>query len=132
MGKTIIISSHILPELGELCNVVGIIERGQLLFSGTVEQAMAKARVGHVVQIQVVDRTTDAAALLAKVRGVSKVAVSENGDGTIAVTMDAGAKFDVSDIPSFLVNHGFRIMRFSEEAVNLETAFMRLTKGMVG
>lgn len=148
MGKTIIISSHILPELGELCNVVGIIERGHLLFNGTIDQAVQRARLGHVVHVSVVDRADDAVALLSKTRGVSKAAVIENGvapsakgrtaaDGliggghTIQITIDPGAKVDVSDIPNLLVNSGFRIIRFGEEAVNLETAFMRLTKGVV-
>ncbi|MBC7834428.1 MAG: ABC transporter ATP-binding protein [Phycisphaerales bacterium] len=143
MGKTIIISSHILPELGELCNVVGIIERGQLLFSGSVDQAMQKARMGHVLQIAVADRSADAAALLQRVKGVQKVVVNEqvtSGTGPssagmveriMQVTLDPAAKLDVSDIPNFLINNGFRLTRFSEEAVNLETAFMRLTKGMV-
>jgi ABC-2 type transport system ATP-binding protein len=145
MGKTIVISSHILPELGELCNVVGIIERGQLLFNGTIEQAVQKARLGQVVHVAVASRAADAAALLQRLRGVQKVSLpdgaSPNGKGraasadldanTIHVTLDPAARIDVSDIPNLLVNNGFRITRFHEEAVNLETAFMRLTKGIV-
>jgi len=152
MGKTIIISSHILPELGDLCNTVGIIERGQLLFSGTVQQAMQRAKVGNVVHVAVVDRTVQAAKLLQTMPGVSKVTltdapggtqgVSSNGAGgagsggsgdgrVINVHFDAEAKTDVSDVPNLLINNGFRILNFTEEAVNLETAFMRLTKGVV-
>src|SRR4029453_1868119 len=51
MGKTIIISSHILHELSELCNTVGVIEQGELLFSGTVEGIMRRASMGQVVHI---------------------------------------------------------------------------------
>src|SRR6185369_15665586 len=64
MGKTIIISSHILPELADLCNVVGIIERGQLLFSGTVEEILRRAKVGHVLHVGVSDRFEAAGELL--------------------------------------------------------------------
>ena len=141
MGKTIIISSHILPELGDLCNTVGIIERGKLLFSGTVQQAMQRARVGNIVHVAVADRTVQAAKLLQTLPGVTKITVTEpppgmkaaNGDGRIInVNFDADAKTDVTDVPNMLVNNGFRIITFTEEAVNLETAFMRLTKGAVG
>ncbi len=138
MGKTIIISSHILHELGELCNVVGIIERGQLLFHGTIEQIMQRAKLGHVVNVSVAQRTEEAAVLLQRIRGVMKVAITDgqpgvatNGGRVIQVTIDSSAKIDVTDIPNLLVNQGFRIVRFGEEALNLETAFMRLTKGMV-
>jgi ABC-2 type transport system ATP-binding protein len=144
MGKTILISSHILPELAELCNVVGIIERGKLLFSGSVSEALRRAKVGHILNVAVADRTRDAAELLAKVRGVKKVALVAS-DGTAAsalngaapgtsliqVSFDEGAGQSFSDLPNILINAGFRITKFTEEPVNLETAFMRLTKGLV-
>jgi hypothetical protein len=72
--------------------------------------------------------------------GVTKVGIIEaptgakpsSGDGrVIHVTFDADSKTDVSDVPNMLINQGFRIVNFSEEAINLETAFMRLTKGVV-
>src|SRR5678815_1378770 len=75
MGKTILISSHILHELAELCNTVGIIERGKLLFAGTVREALNRAKVGHIIHIGVTDRITQAAELLGKVPGVKKVSL---------------------------------------------------------
>jgi ABC-2 type transport system ATP-binding protein len=140
MGKTIIISSHILSELAELCNTVGIIERGQLLFAGTVREIMERARVGHVVHVAVADRTIQAAKALQQMTGVTKIDVTEGhgasrngaGDGRIInVTFAPDAKVDVTDVPNRLINAGFRIIKFTEESVNLETAFMRLTKGIV-
>jgi ABC-2 type transport system ATP-binding protein len=143
MGKTIIISSHILPELAELCNTVGIIERGKLLFSGTVDEALRRARVGQTVQVSVADRTMAAAQLLQKLPGIAKVTIIDDtsmrserssGDGKlIQLVFDPEAKAgaSVSDIPNVLVNNSFRLLSFSEESVNLETAFMRLTKGVV-
>jgi len=141
MGKTIIISSHILPELAELCNVVGIIERGQLLFNGTVQEAVRRARVGQVVHVAVAGRAADAVAVLLRLPGVAKAAVADAQAGgpapsvagatLINVSLDPGARLDISDIPNVLVNNGLRIVQFTEEAVNLETAFMRLTKGVV-
>ncbi|MBN8645594.1 MAG: ABC transporter ATP-binding protein, partial [Planctomycetes bacterium] len=60
MGKTIIISSHILPELAEICNVVGIIEKGNLIFSGSVREIMKRARLEHTLLVVVGERTEDA------------------------------------------------------------------------
>jgi ABC-2 type transport system ATP-binding protein len=132
MGKTIIISSHILHELAELCNMVGIIEQGELLFSGSVEEIMRRASMGQVVHITVDDRHELAAQLLAKVKGITKVDVTaHNGSTRIDVTIDPASGLVVSELPSRLIAQGFRISSMMPEQVNLETAFMRLTKGLV-
>ncbi|MEI7766827.1 MAG: ABC transporter ATP-binding protein [Phycisphaerae bacterium] len=127
MGKTILISSHILPELADLCNKVGIIERGELLFSGTVEQAMRKASMGLVLNVQVRDRQADAANLLRQTTGVAGVA---EADGMLHVTMNSEVE-DYSYLAARLLDSGFHLKLLREEEVNLETAFMRLTKGVV-
>jgi ABC-2 type transport system ATP-binding protein len=138
MGKTILISSHILPELAELCNVVGIIERGKLLFSGTVREALNRAKVGHTVHIGVASNIAKAAEMLEKAPGVRKLALvadetPASGKPTQVIEINyedtPGASY--TDLANLLVNAGFRLTKFGEEPVNLETAFMRLTKGMV-
>jgi ABC-2 type transport system ATP-binding protein len=143
MGKTILISSHILPELAELCNVVGIIERGQLLFNGPVAEIVRRAKMGHVVHVAVLDRTDEAAKLIQQFPGVKKVAVQDadvNDRVTKIIQVDfdeaasagaSGGAMQYYDLPNVLVNKGFRVTKFMEEPVNLETAFMRLTKGLV-
>lgn len=142
MGKTIIISSHILSELAELCNVVGIIERGNMVFHGSVREVMQKAKLQHVLHITVADRTEEAAKMLHGVPGVKQVdLVEEDSSGAFArgndqrtvihLTVDDSMVRSISDIPNRLINAGFRLTSFSEEAVNLETAFMRLTQGLV-
>lgn len=133
MGKTILISSHILHELAELCNTVGIIERGKLLFSGSVAQAVERAGLARVVRLSVADRPRDAAALLTQVRGISRVAMIDGPGGIpdIQLSLADDAALDVTDLPSRLIGAGFRLRRFTEEPVNLETVFMRLTKGLV-
>ncbi|WP_420587952.1 ABC transporter ATP-binding protein [Marivita sp.] len=139
MGKTILISSHILHELAELCNTVGIIEKGQLLFSGSVNEILKRAKVGHVIHVAVAERMEAATQVLAQMPGVTSAAVVQ-GDGTaltgnadqlIHVAYDESAGGVYTDIPNVLINNGFRITHFQEEPVNLETAFMRLTKGLV-
>jgi ABC-2 type transport system ATP-binding protein len=132
MGKTIIISSHILHELSELCNTVGIIEQGELLFSGSVEEIMRRASMGQVVHITVEDRAEAAADLLRRVNGITKVDMnSHNGVMRIDVTIDPDSGLMVSELPNRLIAQGFRITSMMPEQVNLETAFMRLTKGLV-
>ncbi|MEM9066089.1 MAG: ABC transporter ATP-binding protein [Planctomycetota bacterium] len=139
MGKTIIISSHILSELAELCNVVGIIERGKMLFSGPVSEALRRAKVGQVYQVAVTDRLPDAAKAISTLAGVKKVVLVEDGQAPgrtggkpfMRITFDGDSGASPTDMPNVLVNQGFRIEEFTEEPVNLETAFMRLTKGLV-
>ena len=132
MGKTIIISSHILHELAELCNAVGIIEQGKLLFSGDVAEAMSQADVGYVVTIGVDDRTEQAASLLRDVAGVQLVEVVSNSDTErLEVSLDPTSGLPISDLAARLVAQGFRVCELRQEQVNLETAFMKLTRGVV-
>jgi ABC-2 type transport system ATP-binding protein len=132
MGKTIIISSHILHELAELCNMVGVIEQGELLFSGSVDEIMRRASLGQVVHITVDDRHEMAAKLLTAIKGITKVDITpHNGTPRIDVTIDPQSGLVVSELPSRLIAQGFRVASMMPEQVNLETAFMRLTKGLV-
>ena len=138
MGKTILISSHILHELAELCNVVGVIERGKLLYSGSVSDILRRAKVGHVLHVGVTDRHGEAAELLARFPGVNKItrvegALTVNGKPAplFHVAFEDAKGHTFTDLPNILINQGFRIAQFIEEPVNLETAFMRLTKGLV-
>ena len=133
MGKTILISSHILHELAELCTSVGIVEQGKLLFSGKVDDILKQAEVGQVIHIELTERSEDAATLLRTVDGIKSVdVVSENGTDRIDITIDANSTLDQSEIPNRLIAQGFRLTLMQGEQINLETAFMRLTKGLVG
>jgi ABC-2 type transport system ATP-binding protein len=127
MGKTIVISSHILPELADLCNTVGIIEQGELLYSGPVADIVKRARAGMVIVVGVVRAPEQAAALLAQHPDVDTVSPN---NGFIQVSLKDGVQ-DFSFIASQLIAGGFQVNLIREEEVNLETAFMRLTKGMV-
>jgi len=132
MGKTILISSHILSELAELCTAVGIIEQGKLVYAGKIAEMLAKAGAGGTVHVVVDERPEDAAALLRQVKGVAKVSMErEDRVIRINVSLDPRTELVVSDIPSRLITQGFRVSRFSHEPITLETAFMRLTKGIV-
>src|SRR3984957_10449013 len=128
LGKTILISSHILPELADLCNKVGVIEQGELLYSGPVTDIVRRARTGTVLHVGVLpEQQTLAAALLSKEPSVETVNAN---NGYMEVSLKDGVN-DYSFIAPRLLNAGFNLRLLKEEEVNLETAFMRLTKGMV-
>jgi ABC-2 type transport system ATP-binding protein len=132
MGKTILISSHILPELAELCTSVGIIEQGKLVYAGRMKDAMARAHRGTLVRITLEDRHEQAAELLRKVPGIARVdLVPEEGQPRVDVTLDPAAGVPLSDLPARLVSAGFRLTGMQQAATDLETAFLRLTKGLV-
>jgi len=126
MGKTIMVSSHILPELADICNKVGIIERGKLLVSAEVAEVMRQVRQQPVLKIKVVTNQEQAARLLEEHPSVERVDIR---DGHIFATLYKGVE-DYSDLPSYLINAGHKLTLFQEEEINLETAFMALTKGL--
>lgn len=127
MGKTILISSHILPELGDLCNKVAIIEKGTLLFSGPVAEIERMAQAGRVATIRLGAREEAAQRLLEARPEITSVK-RENGALRVAL---ADAVTDLSFLPALLVKEGYPILFFGEEKPDLEDAFMRLTKGIV-
>jgi ABC-2 type transport system ATP-binding protein len=126
MGKTIIVSSHILPELADICNKVGIIDRGVMTVNAEVATVMKQVRQRTILNVKVANDTDSAAKLLGQHAGVDSV-VTQNGK--LVVTLHQGIE-DYSDLPTLLVQAGYRLTLFQEEEVNLESAFMALTKGM--
>jgi ABC-2 type transport system ATP-binding protein len=126
MGKTIMVSSHILPELADICNKVGIIERGELLFNGTVSALLKLIRQRVLLSVGVVGDPEPAARLLEQSSLVDSV---ELKDGQVAVTLAENVT-DYSDLPTILIDAGFKLTLFREDELNLETAFMALTKGI--
>ena len=131
-GKTIMVSSHILPELADICNKVGIIERGELLVNANVAEVMRKVRDHLVILIELADRLEEAAKLLEQHSSVNRVeilTVSGKQHLRVSLNKDQGLD-DYSDLPAVLVQNGFKIRSFKEDEINLETAFMTLTKGI--
>lgn len=128
LNKTVIVSSHILPELADVCTRVGMIEKGDLIVDGHVDEVMRKARQRIVLHIQVSEETDKAAALIEQHDLVESVEV--NSTATILTTLKPDV-LDYSDLPSSLITAGLKLKLFREEEVNLETAFMELTKGLV-
>jgi len=129
LGKTIMVSSHILPELADICNKIGIIERGKLLFNGDVTDAIKKVRNRHVYQIAVGEEMNERAAKkLETYSEIEKVEVNDK-EHSIRVTLNDGLE-DGTFIPERLIQEGFRLKMFKEEEIDLEDVFMSITKGI--
>ena len=126
MGKTIIVSSHILPELADICNKVGIIDRGVMSVNAEVAQVMKQVRQQIVLVIGVVGDLDAARGILEQQDAVES---SEQRNLDMWVTLAPGIE-DYSELSTALVNAGHRIRLFREDEVNLESAFMALTKGL--
>ena len=126
MGKTILVSSHILPELADICNKIGIIEQGCLLVNGEVTEVMKRVRTDIVLNIAVSTGLTDAANLLESQPEVESV---EDKNGVLVVKLNEGVN-QYGFLASRLINQGYELTLFKEDEINLETAFMHLTKGI--
>ena len=127
MGKTIIISSHILPELADFCNKVGIIERGEMLVSGDVQDIMDQVTGGRTLEIRLLDGLDKAADLLADAPGVRAV---RSVDSHLQVDF-TGSPEAQADLNTLLISHHLRVLAFTEQAMDLEDIFMKVTKGLV-
>jgi ABC-2 type transport system ATP-binding protein len=127
MGKTIIISSHILHELAELCSSVGVIEQGKIVFSGPISEILHQARLGTRLCVGVAGQNDKADLVL---RNLPQVANVQAQNGRLMVELNSDCK-DYNFLISALVEAQIPIREVREEDVNLETAFMRLTKGLV-
>lgn len=126
MGKTVMVSSHILPELADMCNKIGIIERGELLVNETVDDLIKKVRRQIVLRIAVAGSQDSAAKLIEQSSSVDKL---ETSDGQLVVTLKESVT-DYSDLATQLVTQGHKLTLFKEDELNLEGAFMALTKGI--
>lgn len=127
LKKTVIVSSHILPELADVCTRVGMIEKGNLIVDGYVDEVMRKARQHILLQIRVAERTDAAAKLLEQHPLIDRVEIVKE---TIEARLKPGV-LDYSEIPSALIEARYKMSLFREEEVNLETAFLALTQGLV-
>jgi ABC-2 type transport system ATP-binding protein len=125
LGKTIIISSHILSELQTLCNRVAIIEKGRLIYSGAVQGVRDQVSQGRVVWVRVSTEQTQAIDLLKARKEIAEVVAA---DGEIKVTL-AGPDIEHSIVADILVRGGAKLIELREDEVGLEEVFMRVTRG---
>ena len=116
LGKTIIISSHILSELQTLCNRVAIIEKGRLIYSGAVQGVRDQVSQGRVIWARVSSDQTQAIDLLKARKEIAEVAVA---DGEIKVTL-ADPDIEHSIVADILVHGGAKLVELREDEIGLE------------
>lgn len=128
MGKTIIISSHILVELAEVCSSIAIMEQGRLLYQGNVAEALRQTKSLRALRILigVEDRVEEARLLLVEQEGVKNIDVVND---LLEVEFEAG--WTPSRVSKLLHENGYRLTHLEDERVSLEDAFLHLTKGRV-
>jgi ABC-2 type transport system ATP-binding protein len=126
MGKTIVVSSHILPELADVCNKIGIIDKGVMEISASVADVMKQVRQHGILNIAVAENQAEAAKLL---RDEEIVRDITSHDTHLVVTLHQ-QDADYSGLASKLIENGFRLNLLQEEEISLEDAFMSLTKGV--
>lgn len=125
MGKTILISSHILHELAQLCTRIGIIEAGSMVAQGSVNEIYRHLGLLRIVHVQVVDMNDG---LVEKLRAVPGVDSVEPQVDRLAIKLHED-QTSIEDLHDHLVSAGARIRMFQPEAMDMETAFMKLTEG---
>lgn len=127
MGKTILISSHILSELADCCTSIGIIERGQLLMHGPIEDVYRRIRRNRQIEIKFMDRMDVGLSIVRSMPETRDVRV-EDHRATIELEGD-DAK--VAELLDALMQHGVRLRSFNDKDPTLEDVFMLVTKGLV-
>ncbi|TWT76310.1 putative ABC transporter ATP-binding protein YbhF [Planctomycetes bacterium CA13] len=126
-GKTILISSHILTELAEMCDSVGIIEQGQLLATGSVEEIQRQRAQHRELVVRVLDRADQAAGELHSRDGVGRPLI----DGQQIRFEFEGDAESQADLVAWLVGRGYRVSEVVSHKKSLEDVFLQVTEGLV-
>jgi ABC-2 type transport system ATP-binding protein len=125
MGKTILISSHILTELREFCNACCIIERGRILACGSIDGMAEQLMPARVILVRLLSRAEEAAELLATHAGVA----SAHPEGNTVRIEFQGSEADMPALMKMLVERGLPVVGLEEKERDMEALFMRITKG---
>jgi len=127
MGKTILISSHILTELADCCTSIGIIERGKLLMHGPIDEVYRRIRRNRIVRIKFFEGTEAGISIIRSTPETRDVRIDGN-----QVTVELAADDEqVATLLEELVAAGVRMHSFAEKEPTLEDVFMLVTKGAV-
>jgi ABC-2 type transport system ATP-binding protein len=126
-GKAILISSHILTELAEICDKVGIIEQGRLLAVGSVAEISARAQVQSTVRVRVLHDAERLGGWLATHDDISELQL----EGDLAVFTYSGDRAAEAELLRAIVNSGFAVVEFGARHKSLEDVFLHVTEGRV-
>jgi ABC-2 type transport system ATP-binding protein len=128
MGKTILISSHILPELAEMCDVIGIIDQGKLVAEGSVSEIQAKLQGEKMIIVRLSSGIERAAAFFEDDPFVAKLSRGEE-EGVLQFLYKGTAEEQIQLLKKAVMAE-LPIISFSEVESNLEDVFMEITRGV--
>jgi ABC-2 type transport system ATP-binding protein len=126
-GKAILISSHILTELAEICHAAVIIERGSVLMAGEISDLLTNSSPHRTVLIRLRDGQERLYRELLETPRIEKVNLA--GEEVVAVIN--GDEDACCDLLTGLIGRGYRVVEFKQQRANLEEIFMNVTKGVV-
>jgi ABC-2 type transport system ATP-binding protein len=127
MGKTILISSHILSELADTCTSIGIIERGQLLMHGPIQDVYRRIRGNRIVEVKF-NGTPEAG--LSIIRSSPHTRSTQVDEQCVTVELDTDDQ-GVAELLRQLIANGVAVRSYAEKEPTLEDVFMLVTKGLV-
>ena len=129
LGKTILLSSHILPELASICDRVGILNRGVLLAQGTVKEISAKLQENLQILITVDSDVQEALQAVADLPGVENAAAADAEHLTLSFT---GGRKSAGELLTAIQVRGVKVRWFTENEASLENVFIDITSRGTG
>ena len=126
-GKTVLISSHILTELAEMCDSVGIIEQGCLLATGSVEEMQHQQTQSRELVVRILNRAEAAAGEITEELSLPAPVV----DGELVRLQFAGGPEEQAELVAWLVGRGYAIAEVTSHKKSLEDVFLHVTEGLV-
>ncbi len=140
MGKTLMVSSHILAELGEMSTSIGIIEKGRMIFAGSMDEALRRSGIGDRVAVTLEPPVNDEPAVspdraALALEGDPRISRVHVEDRQIIIDLHRPDSANAAHSHHFLIEKliacGARIESFTPRTIKLEDAFLRLTKGQL-
>lgn len=131
LGKAVLVSSHILPELADVCDTVGILNAGKLVAAGPVQEILRNVRQTRMVDIHVLGKSEEARAALKEAPGEWEPVVEGSGDRATNGQLRYQVQADEQQLATalqLLLARGVPVLSFSEVPADLEDVFMSLTK----
>ncbi|MFM7072754.1 MAG: ATP-binding cassette domain-containing protein [Planctomycetota bacterium] len=127
MGKTVLISSHILSELADTCTTIGIIERGQLLMHGPIQEVYRRIRGNRLVEVKFVSGQDVGLSVIRSNPATRNVTVDE---GSVTIELDTD-DVGVAHLLRMMLSQGVEIRSYADKDPTLEDVFLLVTKGLV-
>ena len=121
-GKTILISSHILSELSEICTTIGIIDRGKMLIKGTVDEIMEQMNLNNPLIVKVQEGRDTAVRILKSSDAVNRLSIEET---TITVGFTGDAQ-EQARLLSEMIRQGVEVVSYTRQSGDLEEVFLKL------